>query len=328
MPTPKASRVQRILALTSLLTLLSIAGAQTKPCLAEFDSNNRVSTLIYPCSLTKPMQFAYKTTVAQLLVVQAMQVCTGHRSKTGTMAVEVFTHDAINNRPGGSLAQGIWQVTGKAPNSFQGANLNKVLLMVPATTYWFVWTTPCAGTAPHEGYSAAGKIHMTRVVGGNWRLLRNRVNLKYRLFCSLLDQAGVKPVGLGCGNSGGSFFSNQVPAVGNPYFKFEGTNLPPGARTLFFVGIQKTFNSINLTAIGAPGCFLHTDMVLSVPGTTGTAAPGTGPIGRGHIVYDAAIPNNPVLKGAYLRGQLAVVDATSTNPLKAVFTNGLAITIQ
>jgi hypothetical protein len=84
-------------------------------------------------------------------------------------------------------------------------------------------------------------------------------------------------------------------------------------------------NSIDLTPLGAPGCFLHSDSVVELILTT-TA--GTPSLSDGTLNLPAPIPNDSNLKGAYVRTQLAVADANSKRALPAIFTNGLSITIQ
>ncbi len=317
------------LLLGTAMLLASVTPAQTGSCVSGFALTKRVSAGIFACQLGKPLQFAYRSTVPRLVVVSAMQVCTAYSRSTSTMALEIYDHDATNNRPGRSLAKGAWQIAGGAPIAFQGCNLDKAVALIPGTIYWFVWTAPCGATPPHRGTSTTtGRPLMTRSPSGTWRRHSSLPNLKYRLFCNLLDQKGIATVGGGCGPGVASFFTNQVPEVGNSYFKLEGTNLPASAQALLYVGVQKNWTSISLAGHGAPGCFLHTDLIISISGKSGTANPATAASARGHLAYAAPIPNSAALKGAYVRCQIAAADASSTNPLQAVFTNGLQLTVQ
>ena len=90
-------------------------------------------------------------------------------------------------------------------------------------------------------------------------------------------------------------------------------------------GVNQNFQSIDLTAAGAPGCFIHSDEVLMVPLMTTGGAPGKS----GSVMnLKAGIPNNSKLKGVYFRTQLWVRDPRSRNLLLATFTNGIGVTIQ
>ena len=59
-----------------------------------------------------------------------------------------------------------------------------------------------------------------------------------------------------------------------------------------------------------------------------TTTPGTASRSDGTLFLRAGIPNDPNLKGFFLRTQMWVNDANSKRPLKAIFTNGIGITIQ
>ena len=144
-----------------------------------------------------------------------------------------------------------------------------------------------------------------------------------------VNAPGVVAIGAGCSDGYGNvgvYGASQTPSVGNANFKFEAVGLPPSARLLFILGLQKTMPSIDLTLLGAPGCYLHTDIAIAT--YLGTTA---GDAGRaeGRFVLPAPIPNSAGLKGFFFRTQLAVIDGSpSARSLPVVFTNGLGVTIQ
>jgi len=155
---------------------------------------------------------------------------------------------------------------------------------------------------------------------------QDKVGLVLELFYGGGTTNGLVRTGMSCSDGGGKYgahFSRQLPTVGNGNFALEGVTLPPGASALLILGVNKKFQSIELSAYGAQSCYLHADSVLELllMTTTGGASAGT-------FNLKVPIPNNSALKGSYVRTQLAVADSTSTRPLKVVFTNALEIIVQ
>ena len=93
---------------------------------------------------------------------------------------------------------------------------------------------------------------------------------------------------------------------------------------MFIIGVRND-PSLDLGPMGAPGCFLHSDMLI-----TGIARSSTGNVDRsgGKFTLPAPIPSDSRLKGFTFRTQLAVEDPRSSSALPVIFTNGLSVTIQ
>ena len=144
-----------------------------------------------------------------------------------------------------------------------------------------------------------------------------------------VNAPGIAPIGHGCADGYGNvgvYGASQTPRVGNSNFRFEAVGLPPSARLMFMIGLLQNMPSVDLAPMGAGGCFLHTDIVIST--MLGTTA-GDAARAEGRFVLPAPIPNNPGLKGFFFRSQLAVVDSgPGARSLPVVFTNGLGVTIQ
>lgn len=143
----------------------------------------------------------------------------------------------------------------------------------------------------------------------------------------LVNAPGVVAIGHGCTDGKGNvgvFGAFETPTVGNANFKLEGIGLPPTSTLHFILGLQNN-PSLDLAFMGAPGCFLHSDLAITFAFTT-TA--GNDNRSGGKFTMPAPIPNDPRLKGVSFQTQLAVVDSRSKRPFPLVFTNGLKVTIQ
>jgi hypothetical protein len=127
--------------------------------------------------------------------------------------------------------------------------------------------------------------------------------------------------GYGCAGSSGQpqiSFLGGAPQVGNTSFIMEVLNAKPSSAAALFLGFSRstlfsTFNlPLDLTGLGAPGCWLWTDITL-----LGSAP--TSPSGRG--LLPLPIPNDPNFRGGQLFLQWAVLDAQA-NPAGLSFTPG------
>ncbi len=142
---------------------------------------------------------------------------------------------------------------------------------------------------------------------------------------------GVQAVGVGCpdGNRNVGVWGAPVAPVLGQVFKLEGHGLPPAQLCLLGIGLQKIFTPVSVAALGAPGCFLNTDLALQLLlNTPGTNTLKNRQLGAGTFVLSAPIPNTIGLRGRLIRTQLLVVDQDSKNSFPIVFTNGLVMTVQ
>jgi PKD repeat protein len=132
------------------------------------------------------------------------------------------------------------------------------------------------------------------------------------------DVAGNGRFGYGCAGSNaaiGDLSMDAEPMIGGTgNFTVTGTPNVPVAPGFLFIGITKQL--MDLTPLGMAGCFLHTDMLLTlgIASMNGTA---TQPFG---------IPNNPAVVGAQALMQAAIVDP-GANGLGVSVTNGLSMRI-
>ncbi len=146
-----------------------------------------------------------------------------------------------------------------------------------------------------------------------------------------VNAKGVQAVGTGCADGNrnvGVFGAPLTPTIGQ-MFRLEGFGLPPGQKCLLAFGFQKTFTPVSTANLGAPNCFLNTDLWLQLFfQTTGTNTKKNRQLGSGTFTLAALVPNQSSLKGRLLRAQLLVVDQDSKNSFPVVFTNGLVMTVQ
>jgi hypothetical protein len=186
-------------------------------------------------------------------------------------------------------------------------------------------TTACACTFTTEN-KPVSRMYSTTSHTATTGSFQNFVGMVMEL--AYTGGTGVKTIGASCSDGFGKFgrhFSNQNPTVGNASFNLEGDTLPPSAMAFLALGFDKNFQSIDLTASGAPTCFLHTDVSLIVVLQT-TA--GTPSLSNGTLNMRAPVPNNPSFMGFCMRSQIAVADANSRRSFGIVFTNALGITVQ
>ncbi len=153
----------------------------------------------------------------------------------------------------------------------------------------------------------------------------NVPGVAFRLF---VNSANVVAVGQGCAGS-----DDHVPLLGaradarvGQTFRTELHGAPPGHVALAAFGLSSTaWNGvplpIDLSVLGAPGCALLIDQVLTVVGVTS----GSGS-GGGAVTFAWPVPPMPRLAGASLFFQALVVDAV--NPLGITATNALRAVVQ
>jgi hypothetical protein len=106
------------------------------------------------------------------------------------------------------------------------------------------------------------------------------------------------------GSTGGA------PRIGNAGFTWTVGSGPAMAQAAFWIGAQRTDQ--DLGPIGAPGCKLHTPLLVAFP--TALDASGNGRL-------PMPVPNVPALYQGTVFGQWGIV-APGTNALGAVFTGG------
>jgi hypothetical protein len=242
--------------------------------------------------------------------------------------------------PSGNNGGFVGQVTGGTLSAGTGS---KVVMSGAAITHshkstarrnWkFGYKASATTTGPVEFYTVAMNSNGSGTGGDTWAFhgsdSKNNFSTPVRLY---VNTAGVQVIGTGCTDGNGNigvYGAPQPPTVGNSSFKLEAVGLPPAARLMFVLGMNKNYKSFDLGHMGAPGCFLHSDMLLQLfAQSTGSNTTKDRQLASGTFTLPAPIPNDVTLKGLYFRTAIGVVDQDSKRPFPVIFTNGLAMTVR
>lgn len=318
--------------LLSALFVASALAAQSPPCLSLNDANNNVGTSITAFGFAGPGVLGYRITPTASAVLMAAEIYTaGSLNNQGYMTLEIYDEN-LAGLPGSRLGGGTWQVQTGLGLDWQGASFDTLVTVNGGTNYWLVWRESGGNRLPYEPGGVTTAV--ARLSGANWTLQATAQALKWRGYCTLLDAAGVQPIGFGCASSAGrtpAAFTNYVPnaTAGTAGFQFEATGFLPGSLGLVILGANPAFTSVPI-AIAPTGCWLHADTTVVNTVTIGTgnqqAVHSTG--ANGHAWADLPVPANPSLVGAVIDAQFAGLDLPSGAPLPFVFSNGVRITLQ
>ena len=316
--------------LCPLLLAASLA-AQTPPCIALNDATTNVSNLITLTPLSGPAVLGYRFTSPTALVLQSLEIFTesAFATTSGYMTLEVWDDEPTSNLPGNRLGGGTFQVHQNMGTGWRGANLDTLVVTLPATDYWLVWREPGGARAPYE--PGGTTMPVARLSNGVWTAQTAPQALKWRGYCTLLDDANVQAIGSGCATAAGRIpgaFTNHAAQIGNADFQVEASGFPPGSVGVAILGANPAWPSVPVP--GAPAnCFVHNEalVLLTVPIGTGNERASHAVGAAGHCWLDLAIPSNPALAGFVLDVQFAALDPASTDPLPFVFTNGVRATL-
>ncbi|MFY9343516.1 MAG: hypothetical protein WAT39_13550 [Planctomycetota bacterium] len=318
----------------SLFPVLAIAGvaaAQTPPCISLNDATTTVGTSTTAFGFSGPGVRAWQFIPSVPLVLQAAEIFTSSLAATtprGYQTLEIWDSNLIF-LPGTRLAGGTWQNQPNLGLAWQGASFDQVAVLNASQTYWLVWRESGGNRLPYE---PGGTLAVAATFsGGTWVLQAAGQAIKWRGYCSLLDDLGVAPVGSGCLSSANRIpaeFTNNAPTIGNADFQLEGTGFPPGSIGLAALGVNPAWISIPIPGT-PPGCLLHTDPLVTVTVFVGTgneqALHSVG--ASGHVFLDSPVPANPGLVGVQIISQFAVLDLPQPVPLPFVLSNGLRVTL-
>ncbi|MBL8748577.1 MAG: hypothetical protein JNK78_05415 [Planctomycetes bacterium] len=138
--------------------------------------------------------------------------------------------------------------------------------------------------------------------------------------------ASAIPYEIGCGNGGATTWSvSGLPTLGNASFAMSLGGAPPDTLGVLFLGDSRRFSTVHaqalpmdLTAFGAPGCFLFVDPIVPLLLVS-------DPIGV--ATRALPIPATPGLAGVEWVGQGYVFDPSYT-PYPFAATGGLALRIE
>ncbi len=317
--------------LTAGLFLGAALHAQTAPCFSLNASNNNATRVFSAKSSAGPNSWALRWTPSQVLVAQAMTIYTHSRYRDNFHSLEIWSDDSAKKVPLARIGGGTWVMPKGTPSGWYGTNFDRPIVLNKGRTYWLVWVEGGWSGIPSDFSSIKTLPLMRRVGNGAWQASSQAWGFKFRLFCSLLDQKTVSPIGKSCSGSTKAkptTFTTQPPSIGNTRFRIEGTGVPSGAVSFLILGGKKNFQPVSL-GTAAPGCWLNTDLVLLLLGKSGTGNQQANlRVGAAnHVFFPLPVPADRNLVGAYLGVQIAVHDVKSKNPLPIVFTNGLRITL-
>jgi hypothetical protein len=304
--------------------------AQTPPCLSNNDATNSSSASVTLVPFSGPNVFAYRITPTTSTVLFGARLYTASTLLTsGYMTLELWSENPATGLPGGRLAGGTLQSSILLGARWIGVNFDGVAALNGGSNYWLVWREPGGSRLPYE--SGGVTLPFARFTGGNWVLQASQQPLKWRGFCTPLDDVGLLSFGQSCASSQGFFpasFANYAPAVGNANFQFEATGFLPGTIGLAILGANTSWAPFPIP--GAPaGCVLNVDpMVVATVGIGAGNQQAAHAVGAaGHCWIDLPIPANPGLVGFAIDAQFAGLDAGAAASLPFVFSNAVRATI-
>jgi hypothetical protein len=140
--------------------------------------------------------------------------------------------------------------------------------------------------------------------------------------------AGVTALGSACAGGYDNvpvLGAREVPSVGNANFALELHGAAPAAPAFLLLGANPAFVPVDLTLMGAGGCTLHVEPVLTLGATTAAGVPQRG---DGAARFALPLPADATLRGAQLQAQAVVADAAAARALPVTLTNGLRIVVQ
>lgn len=310
----------RFLLLPASVLFGVVAAAQTPACQAWNDASTVLTGNLSAFSFAGQNTRAYQVAPTAAATVLGVRFYTGNSALTGNRFFSVQVWSDAGGLPGTLLASGTWKLLGPGL-SWIGADLDHAVAMAANAPYWIAYFDPGFSDLP-EG--PAGITVATAVRNGTTWSLAGSAQPKIRLYCGLLDDAGVVPFGPSCAGSTGASptaYTNQAPTIGNNLFAIEGSGFLTGGVTVMAIGYTPGYPSVPLPGLLPPGCAVNTDFVDVQFGTAGTGA------SAGHAFFPVPVPNNPAFLGAYGAVQLGGVDAALAVPLPLVTTNAVQLTV-
>lgn len=254
-----------------------------------------------------------RTTVPTTMVVTRLEVWTGEG--IGTNSLALWTHDAVNNRPGTSLGGSTWSMG--LTNGWQGVNLATPLVLLPNDTVWVVWG-PINGAQSSTIGAGAGPVYRGSFDGGTtWNGPFSSQQWKFRLWTGTPGHYEV--YGTGClgsrGRPGLAWFG--MPMAGGQ-FQVTLDRGPLGSFAMLAFGDSDSQSNgtplpYSLTPLGAPNC-----SVLASPLVT--LLYGTDPA-SGQSVATVTLPADPGLLGFSFYDQWFCFDPAA-NALGLSVSNG------
>ncbi|MBM4062171.1 MAG: hypothetical protein FJ265_13900 [Planctomycetes bacterium] len=304
--------------------------AQTPPCFALNDLSPTVPASITAYGFSGQNTFGWQITPTTPLLVQAVQFYTRNNQLSGDrfFIAEIWDENPSTTLPGNKLAGGAWRIVNSRPFAWQGANLDRPVVLQANTSVWVVWVDPGASTAPEEPGGTLGPRATRSASTGAWTASAALAAVKVRLFCSLLDDAHSVPVGTGCPQSTGQFatmYTNEQPTIGNAGFFFETSGTPPGGALFVLIGVDPNWTPIPALGLG-PTCFQNTDIVANLFAIAGTGNT-RGPTCAGYLSLRLPIPNDPTLANVTIAMQPAPFDALAGSLYPFAAGNAQRITV-
>lgn len=305
--------MHRLLLATSLL--LAPLAAQAQIAHANFDT----FTYANGTSMGGPnLLVAIKTTVPSAFVATRVEVFTGERSGTNTIAL--WSHDPTLNQPLVPLGSGTWQMG--FTNSWQGAPLATPVSLTANQDIWIVWAPQNGSQASVQGTGVGAQPQRGSFDGGlTWNGPYQSNQWKFRIWSGPAGHFEV--FGAGCQGTAGvprlSWFG--LPMAGGS-FNVLLDRAPASTVAALIVGDSNTSYGglplpLSLQSLGAPNCSLLSSV---------TATFTSGVDVTGQAVLTLAIPANPALAGYPFYSQWFCLDLAA-NAFGFTFSNGGAATV-
>ncbi|MFY9345175.1 MAG: hypothetical protein WAT39_21980 [Planctomycetota bacterium] len=262
---------------------------------------------------------AIKTTIPTAFVATRVEVFTGER--TGTNTIALWSHDAALNQPQAPLGSGSWQMG--FTNSWQGALLTAPLPLAANQVVWVVWAPQNGSQASIQAIGGAGAQQQRGSFDGGltWNGPFQSNQWKFRIWSGPAGHYEV--FGAGCAGTAGTprlaWFG--LPMAGTS-FNVHLDRAVGSTVAGLIIGDSNTLYSglplpLSLASLGAPACSLLSSV-------TATFASGVDVTGEANLTL--TIPANPTLAGFLFYNQWFCLDLAA-NPFGFTFSNGGAAVV-
>lgn len=262
---------------------------------------------------------AIRTQIPTTAVATRIEVWTGEQSGTNSLAL--WSHDAVNNRPGAPLGSGTWSM-GRV-NGWQGAMLSPPILVTSGQDVWVVWGPINGAQSSVAGTGAGAQPYRGSFDGGQtWNGPFQSLQWKFRIWTG--SPGHYELYGAGCAGTRGA---PQLAWFGTPMV---GSSLQvhlnravPGTFAFLVFGDSATIANgtplpYSLGGLGAPNC-----NVVAAP--VGNVLSPTDPA-TGQAIFTMNLPNMAAAIGYQVFHQWFCLDAAA-NALGLTVSNGGAATI-
>lgn len=224
---------------------------------------------------------AIKLQATSSYTASRLEVFTGNGRGSNTLSI--WSHDPANNKPLAQLGVGAWEMSRLV--GWQGAVLGTPVPLVQGQDFWLVWGcingSQCSlvgdgpGAQPYRGSFDGGQSWNGPFTSHQW---------KVRLYSGLFP-GSYQVFGTGCTGTTRTMPElgwDGQPLIGNSMNVNLG-RAPASGFALLTIGLSDTvYNStplpLDLSSIGAPGCFLRTSVGATLFAATDASGNATAPV--------------------------------------------------